>query len=84
MIDKTDPSQRDRQRDPAFAKFMAIQLIRVSGVALFIFGVLAASGKAPWPDGLPAEWAWALALIGAGDAFFMPTFLARMWSTNNK
>ena len=71
-----------RERDPAAAKWAAIQAIRVSGVVLFIYGVAAANGKAPWFSGAPTEWAWALALIGAGDAFLIPTFLSRLWSSD--
>lgn len=78
--DRQRREARDDGRDPAFARFMVIQAVRVAGLAMFIFGVLAANGKAPWPSGAPIEWAWALALIGASEAFLVPTLLARMWS----
>ena len=39
--------------DPAFARFVAIQAIRISGVVMFIYGILAANGRAPWP---PRHW----------------------------
>lgn len=73
----------ERAPDPAFAKWAAIQAIRVSGIALFLYGILAANGRAPWFDGLPNEYAMALALIGAGDAFIVPLLLSRMWSSDN-
>jgi len=71
-----------REPDPAFARWMAIQSLRVSGIALFVYGILAANGRAPWFEGLPSEFAWALALIGAGDAFIAPILLSRMWSSD--
>ncbi|WP_066555687.1 hypothetical protein [Croceicoccus bisphenolivorans] len=70
------------QPDPAFARWAAIQSIRVAGIALFIYAVLAANGRAPWFEGVPTDWTWALALIGASDAFLVPVLLARMWSSD--
>lgn len=70
------------ERDPAVSRFIAIQAIRISGVVLFVYGILASNHRAPWPEGVPAEWAWALALIGAGDAVLMPLLLSRMWSSD--
>lgn len=72
----------NKTRDPAAAKWAAIQAIRVSGIVIFIYGVAAAGGKAPWFSGAPTEWAWALALVGAADAFLMPLLLARLWSSD--
>lgn len=69
--------------DPAFARFIVIQAMRVTGLVLFFYGVLAARGIAPWPEGWPAQWAWALALIGAGDALLVPILLSRLWRSNN-
>ena len=70
------------QRDPAAARFIVIQAVRIAGLVLFFYGVLAARGIAPWPQGAPAEWAWALALIGASEALLVPTLLARLWSSD--
>lgn len=72
------------ERDPAAAKWATIQVLRLTGVALAVFGMLAASGRAPWPDGLAREYAWILAVVGMADALVMPVLLARMWSSREK
>lgn len=61
--------------DPAKARFLVIQLVRVSGVALALFGMLALAGRfdLPRPAGL------ALVLIGMIDALALPIMLARRW-----
>lgn len=63
--------------DPAKARWMAIQAVRWTGLALFIFGLLIYAGKVD----LPIEAAWVLMAVGLLDALFMPTVLARMWKT---
>lgn len=67
--------------DPAIARWLTIQALRIGGIALFVYAVLAGTGRAPWLDGVPREWAWALALVGAGDALVVPLLLARRWSS---
>jgi len=71
-----------RDHDPAKAKFIAIQALRLSGVAILIYAILVIRGVAPWPGGVPIEAAYALALIGMADAFLVPLLLARMWSSD--
>jgi len=72
------------ERDPAATKWATIQALRLTGVALAVYGILAANGRAPWPDGLEREFAWILAAVGIMDALVMPVLLARMWSSRNK
>lgn len=73
-----------QDRDPAAARFFVIQAVRISGLAIMFYGILAAKARVPWPEGAPVEWAWALALIGASDAFLIPILLSRLWSSDRK
>jgi hypothetical protein len=63
--------------DPAKARWMAIQLVRWTGLAIFILGLLVYAGKID----LPMEAGWALMAVGLLDALFMPSLLARAWKT---
>ena len=64
-------------RDPAKARFAAINGARVMGVASVIIGMLMATNRLlpEFPD-----WVGYI-LIGSGllDVFVVPTFLARKW-----
>jgi len=64
-------------RDPAKAKWMALQAVRWTGLAIFIVGLLIYSGKIDLPEIV------GYVLIGVGllDALFVPAFLARIWKT---
>lgn len=63
--------------DPAKAKFIALQALRWSGLALVLFGLLILNGKI----GLPEIAGYVLFIIGLLDALVMPRVLARMWKT---
>ncbi|MCB2048310.1 MAG: hypothetical protein KDE32_08790 [Novosphingobium sp.] len=63
--------------DPARARWMVIQMVRWTGLGMFVFGMLIYAGKID----LPPEVSWALMGVGLLDALFMPTVLARMWKT---
>ena len=58
-------------------RFMVMQVIRLSGVALFVFGIMIVKGILP----LPAIAGYVLAVVGIFDAFLMPVILARRWKT---
>ena len=64
-------------RDPAKARFIAIQAIRWVGTGLAILGLLAINGAVD----LPKEAGYALFVIGLLDALFVPTLLARRWKS---
>ena len=66
-------------KDPAKARFMAINLIRWSGVGLVVLGLLATTGKID----LPAAVGPVLVLFGLFDALIMPTILARKWKSRD-
>ncbi len=63
--------------DPAKARFFAIQAIRIGGVAMTVIGALIIAHKID----LPQEAGYALFLVGALDALFMPKVLARAWKS---
>jgi hypothetical protein len=63
--------------DPAKARWLVIQAVRWSGVGIFVLGLLIYADKID----LPKIAGYVLMGIGLLDAFFMPTFLARLWKT---
>ena len=55
-------------------RFMAMQVMRLFGVALFLFGIVIIRGILP----LPRVAGYVLAVVGIFDMFIMPVILARM------
>lgn len=69
---------RDPARsDSAKRRFMVIQAMRWTGLALVIVGLLAINGRFP----LPREAGYGLALAGLIDALIVPSILARRWKS---
>jgi hypothetical protein len=58
-------------------RFLVMQVMRLAGMALVVFGVLIARGIVP----LPAIAGYVLAVVGIFDAFMMPVILARRWKS---
>jgi hypothetical protein len=69
-----DPDS-DEQR--ARGRFMALQMLRLSGIALIVFGVLVVAGKLS----LPAIAGYIMLAVGAVDALILPNVLARKWKS---
>ena len=67
----TDPATRARNR------FIIIQLVRISGVALVLIGLLVMNGRI----NLPREAGFVLAAAGLFEAMLAPLLLARKWKT---
>ena len=63
--------------DPAKARFLIIQLLRLTGLAMAAVGVLAIAGKIA----LPVEAGYVLFAVGLLVALFMPTVLSKIWKT---
>ena len=63
--------------DPAIGRWIIIQLVRLSGVALVLIGTLGMAGKIA----MPPLAAFAIASAGLIDAAIFPTLLARKWRT---
>lgn len=67
------------QRDPAFARFVTINVVRLAGVAFVVVGLLIAQHRI-----FPAAPAWVAYLFianGLIDAFIVPALLVRKWRT---
>ena len=67
--------------DPAKARFLAIVLIRWTGVGLVLLGLLITTGRVILPPELKQVLGPALVLFGLFDALIMPTLLARRWKS---
>lgn len=65
--------------DPAKARFVAINLVRLTGVALVMLGIFVLRGGVEWPD----EIAYLLLAFGLFDIFVMPQLLARRWRSRD-
>ncbi|MCJ2183884.1 hypothetical protein MTR62_14440 [Novosphingobium sp. 1949] len=69
------------ERDPAAARFFALQLARIGGIALIVLGIVITQGTAlpAVPDTI------GYALMGAGliDTLFVPRLLARRWRSRD-
>ena len=69
------------ERYPAAARFMAIQLVRVAGVATVLFGLLVEAGRLPGFAAVPRWFGYVLAVVGLIEVFLLPRLLARRWRT---
>ena len=70
--------------DPAKGRFVMIQLARMAGVFLVLFGVLLQAGRITALSAVPREAGYALIAIGMIDVFVMPVYLARRWRSPHK
>ena len=73
-MDQHDPAQHG----PAKARFLTIQAVRLSGVALGVLGALVLGKILPFPEIV----GYIFLVLGAVDVFILPLFLARRWSSN--
>jgi hypothetical protein len=64
-------------RDPAKARFIAIQAVRWTGALLVALGLLVVRRKLA----LPSEAGYTLIVIGLVAALIAPTLLARRWKS---
>ena len=67
----------DQPRDPAKSRFIAVQLIRISGVVMALIGLVILRGT----TGLPEEAGYVLFGIGLCDCLFVPQILMRRWKS---
>ena len=67
------------ERDPAAARFAVLQLVRLSGAAMLLLGVLLLSGRVAWLPRLPDVFGYILVGIGIFEFFVVPLFLTRRW-----
>jgi hypothetical protein len=69
----TDPAPRD----PAQARYLVLTLLRLSGVALIVVGLLVINRRID----LPEMAGYAFLAVGVADALVMPVMLARRWKS---
>lgn len=64
-------------QDPAKARFIIIQLVRLSGVAMVVFGLLIMARRID----LPVLAGYLIAAVGLFEAVIAPLLLARRWKS---
>jgi hypothetical protein len=67
----------DSSEQVAKARFMALQMMRLSGIALVVFGLLVINGKLS----LPVFMGYVMLAVGVVDALVLPSVLSRMWKS---
>jgi len=67
-------------RDPAMPRFLVIQLVRLTGAALVVLGLLIVNRKVD----LPALAGYLLLVAGLVDLFVVPQILSRRWRSQGK
>jgi hypothetical protein len=72
-----EPAPAPTPDNVAKQRFMVMQVMRLAGVALFVFGIMIVRGIVP----LPSIAGYVLAVVGIFDAFMMPVILARRWKS---
>ena len=65
--------------DPAVARWAAIQLTRLLGVAMTVAGILIVVRRLPALDFVPPPLGYLLVAVGLADFFVVPLLLARRW-----
>lgn len=75
-------SGQSAQEVQAQRRFMAMSLARFGGVALILGGILGAN--AALPVAVPDVAAYVAIALGMFATFFLPTMLARRWSSRNR
>ena len=63
--------------NPAKARFLTLQLVRLSGVAMVIIGLLTTQKALP----LPKEAGFVLLITGMVEVFVVPHLLAKRWKS---
>lgn len=71
--------QPDPAPDRAGARFALLQVLRLSGALLVLFGAVTLARRYPALDAIPDVAAYAIIAVGLADFFVMPLLLARRW-----
>jgi len=69
----------DRPDEQARNRWMAIQVMRIMGVALVVLGILMTQGAVDIAGEVNREVGYGFVVVGLLDGFLVPTFLARKW-----
>lgn len=65
--------------DPAKGRFVVMQLVRLSGVVLVLFGILLQARRIEALRDVPPAAGYILIVIGLVEVFALPLVLARRW-----
>ena len=63
--------------DVARGRWLAINVVRIAGVAMVLIGILGLRGVFEYPDVA----GWILVVVGVIDIFVVPQIMARKWRT---
>lgn len=72
-------TEREREPDPAAARWSVIQVVRAVGVATVVVGLLHTAGRIPFLAEVPRWFGYVLVGIGIVGAFLLPQLLAKRW-----
>lgn len=61
-------------------RFLVIQAVRLTGLGLFLFGLLAIAGRID----LPTQAGYVLAVVGMFEMLAAPLILSRKWKSTGK
>ncbi len=75
----TSPTFRDQDETRARRRYMIMNVARLGGVALLMFGIAITQGVVDLPFALGAV----IGVIGFADFFVLPLVLARVWKSQN-
>jgi len=67
--------------DPAAARWLVLQIVRIVGVATVLIGLLHTAGRFAPFTGLPPEIGYVFIGVGMVEAFVLPILLARRWKS---
>lgn len=67
--------------DPAAGRYFTMQLARIIGMGIAVYGLLAAAADVPWPEVLPRWLGYILFVGGLAAALVVPRSMARAWSS---
>ena len=76
-MNTSDP--RDTQPDPARGRFAMMQVARLVGVFLVLFGILLQDGRIALLRDAPRFVGYLPMIAGMAIVFVMPVYLARRW-----
>ena len=68
----------ETDHDPAKARFLTIQAVRLSGVVTAVLGALVLGGILP----LPEIAGYILVALGVAEIFILPIVLAKRWRSD--
>lgn len=82
MSDHSLPDDRDPQSQVARNRFLLISLMRLSGAAILLFGIMISMERFDWARGDLARYlGFGVSIVGLIDFFVVPRLLARAFAS---